>query len=142
MATKATDGGGTVLAVGATPTTIGEVQSVKQSGAKWDTEEATNMGSSSKEFVATVLDWGTFDVEAKRVSTDAGQLLVVAAFNTGAVTSFTLTLPKEGTEATTGDKYVFNAIVTELNVSAEYNKLVPFSAKLKVVGLPVYTQGS
>jgi hypothetical protein len=52
MATKATDGGGTVLAVGATPTAIGEIQSVKQSGAKWDTEEATNMGSTAKEFVA------------------------------------------------------------------------------------------
>jgi hypothetical protein len=67
---------------------------------------------------------------------------VVAAFNTGALTSFTLTLPKEGTEATTGDKYVFNALVTELDVSAEYNKLVPFTCKLKVVGQPTFTQGS
>jgi hypothetical protein len=142
MSTKATDGGGSVLAIGATPTTIGEIQSVKQSGCKWDTEEASNLASTAKEFVATILDWGEFAVEAKRVSTDAGQALVVAAFGTGALTSFTLTLPKEATQTVNGDKYVFSAVVTECDFSLDVNKLIPLSFKLKVSGGVAYTEGS
>lgn len=142
MSTKAQDGGGTVLAIGGTPTTIGEIQSIKQSGSKWDVEDATNLASTAKEFVATIQDWGEFAVECKRVSTDAGQVLVVAAFGTGAATAFTLTLPKLATQTVAGDKYTFNGIVTELDLSVDVNKLTPLSFKVKVSGSVTYAEGS
>jgi hypothetical protein len=140
MATKAQAGLGSTIKIGSTA--IGEVQSVKQSGAKWDTDEATNFASTVKEFVATIQDWGEFAVEAKRVSTDAGQLAVVAAFGTGATTAFTITLLKEAGQSTTGDSYSFNAIVTECDFSLDVNKLTPFSFKLKVSGAVTYTEGA
>lgn len=140
MSTKAQSGLGTTIKIGAT--TIGEVSSVKQSGCKWDTEDATNFASTAKEFVPTILDWGEFSVEAKRVSTDAGQLAVVAAFGSGALTAFTITLLKEVGQTTTGDTYTFNGIVTEADISLDATKLTPFSFKIKVSGAVTYTEGA
>jgi hypothetical protein len=140
MSTKAQSGLGSAVKIGST--LIGEVQSVKQSGCKWDTEDATNFASTAKEFVATIIDWGEFAVEAKRVSTDAGQLAVVAAFGTGAATAFTITLLKEAGQVTTGDSYSFNGIVTEADISLDATKLTPFSFKVKVTGAVTFTEGA
>jgi hypothetical protein len=140
MATKAQSGLGSLVKIGAV--TIGEIQSIKQSGCKWDTEEATNLASTAKEFVPTIIDWGEFQVSAKRVSTDAGQLAVVAAFGTGASSAFSVTLLKEAGQVTTGDIYTFNGIVTELSIAVDATKLTPLEFKIKVSGAVTFVEGA
>jgi len=140
--TKAQSGLGSTIAIGSTPVTIGEIQSLKQSGAKWDTEDATNLASAAKEFVATILDWGEFSVEAKRVSTDAGQIAVQAAFLSGAATPFVITLAKESGQMTSGDKLTFNAVVTECDLEISTSKLTTYNFKLKVSNGITFTEGA
>lgn len=109
---KAQAGRGSTLAIGATPVTIGEVTTTGISGAQWNTVDTTNMQSGpDAEFLSTIRQNGTLKVDGNRVSSDAGQIALEAAFASGAVTPFTLTLPKTAAQTTTGDVYSFSALV-------------------------------
>ncbi len=133
---------GTTIGIGATPTVIGEVKTIKQSGRKTDTEEVTNMNSTAKEFIPTIADWGEWDVEGNLVSSDAGIIAVETAFSSKAVSAFTIQRSKTATQVTSGDKYTFNAIVTELDYNFDAVKAATFSLKLKVSGVVTFIAGT
>jgi hypothetical protein len=138
---KAQNALGTTIGIGATPTIIGEVTSIKQSGAKNELEEVTNLQSTAKEWIGTLPDPGEWQIEGNRVSSDAGQVAVETAFASAATSQFTIQLPKTGSQ-TTGDKYTFNGIVVERDFSFDTGKKMPFTAKIKVTGSITFTQGS
>lgn len=139
---NAQTGKGTQLAIGATPTPIMEVKSIKLSGNKWDTEDTTNMNSIEKEFVNTIMDPGEYSVAGNRVSSDSGQTAVETAFASGALTAFTITLPMTSAQTTKGDSYAFNALITERDFNFDVTKAIDFSLKLKVSGPITFTIGS
>jgi hypothetical protein len=142
--TKGQVGLGTILSIGATPTVVGEVKSLKLNGRKWDTDDATNMQSLAKEFINTIQDPGEWDIDFTRVSGDAGQVLLETSFVSGALTAFAIQLPintKAG-QSTTGDKFAFNALVTEVPYNFETTKIDTGSCKLKMSGPMTITVGS
>jgi hypothetical protein len=135
---------GTILSIGSTPTVVGEVKSLKLNGRKWDTDDSTNMQSLAKEFISTIQDPGEWDIDFTRVSNDVGQIALEAAFASGAITTFTIQLPvntKAG-QSTTGDKFAFNALVTEVPYNFETTKIDSGSCKLKMSGPMTITVGS
>lgn len=139
---KADNGLGSTLGIGAVPTMVGEIKSMKLSGRKWDTDDVTNMNSVTKEFISSIQDTGEWAIEGNKVTSDAGQLAVETAFASGALTSFTITIAKAPGQLTTGDKWVVNALITECDYSFETAKANTFSMKLKCSGAMVFTAGA
>jgi hypothetical protein len=143
---KAQQGRGTTLSVGTgTPAVVGEIMKMGQKGRKNQTVSTTNLQSSSEEFQGTLPDQGSWEVEGNRVGNDAGLVAMETAFASGALTTFTVQLPVNALagQTTTGDKWVFTAIVEELDYDGMAPKsVVTFKATLKVSGTPVFTAGT
>jgi hypothetical protein len=140
---QAIAGRGSVLAVGVTPTTVGEVKSSGFQGNKWDTADVTNYQSGpDREFIVTVRDNGTLKLSGNRVAADAGQILVEAAYGTGAITAFVLTLQKSAAQTTSGDKYAFNALVESRSFDVDVTKEISWEVSLKVSGAVTFTAGT
>lgn len=144
--TNAQSGRGTSLSIGASPVLIGEIRSLTQSGNTWETSDVTNFQSGfTKEFISTILDSGEFDVTCNRVSSDAGQQALEAAFegaSAGVLQQFTLQLLKSGTQTTTGDSFAFKSLVQSSNIQIEPTKEITTTVKLKVSGAKTFTIGS
>jgi hypothetical protein len=142
---KAQIGLGSILAIetgDSTFTTIGEIKSINQSGRQWATEDVTNMESTKREFISTLADSGTWQIQGSRVGGDAGQVAMESAFNGGALESFKITLPKAAGQTSTGDTYTFDALIQDLNYSFSVDKVDTFTATLKVSGDITVTPGS
>jgi hypothetical protein len=117
-------GAGTVLSIGgitgATGTflPIGELTDFKFDGFKRETAQNTNFDSGQvRTDLGTILDYGTLTGTYNRVSTNTGQLALIAALQAtgGNAYDFKLQLPVNVLEAqtTTGDSYAISGIVTE-----------------------------
>ena len=132
---KAQTGLGTLLSIGTTPVVVGEIIDLKQSGRTAKTDDVTNTHSSATEFIATIMDSGTWDCTFNRVGTDAGQEAMEAAFQGLTTNSFTIQLPKTGSQTTKGDSFTFNALIQELSYSISPDKKVMGTTKLKVSGV-------
>lgn len=146
---KAQPGKGTVVSIGpvagtSSPTfvAIGEVKSSSISGTAWKTDDVTNFQSLAEEWITTILATGEVSLAGNRVSSDAGQLALAAAFATGELYMFTISLPKTLTQTTAGDSYALNALVLSQDFTITTEKAVEFSTKLKISGAIVLTVGS
>lgn len=134
---KSQIGSGTTISIGSsTPPTIGEVLSIAKSGAQMGTEDSTNLSSLSEEFIKSLLKPGSVDIVVQRVAADAGQAAVESAFNAGTIEPFTITLPKTGTQTTTGDSIAFSALIEEFDDLSDISpaKKVTSKIKLKIQG--------
>jgi hypothetical protein len=117
-------GAGTVLSIGgltgATGTetfvAIGEISDAKFDGFKRATTKSDNFDSGTiSQYLPTMLDYSTFTGTYNRISTNAGQLAMIAALQNGGSYDFKLQLTVEPllSQTTTGDLITFSAIVTE-----------------------------
>lgn len=142
--TKGQTGNGTVLAIynGTTYITVGEAVEITPSGYENKVDEATNLQSTGVERVFTITDGGTWDFSANRVSTDAGQLLMAAAYASGAATLFKVTLPKETGQTTAGDSFGFSAILTKFMPAIKVDKVTKISGALATTNGVTLTEGS
>lgn len=139
----ATAGRGSLLTVGGTPTTVGEIKSASITGNSWGTADVTNFQSGAdREFITTVRENGQLKISGNRVALDAGQVIVEAAYQSGAITAFTLTLAKSAAQTTNGDKYSFMALVESRSFDADVTKEVSWSVSLKISGAVTYTAGT
>lgn len=145
---KAQAGRGTILSIGSTPVVIGEIVSEGFSSNGWKFEDVSNMQSGQdEEFIPTMRDNGTYDISGNRVSADAGQVAVEAAYyNTSGATMspspFTMTLLKNANQTTTGDVYTFNAYVQSCSFKASVENKITWDVKLKITGPVTKTVGS
>lgn len=140
---QAQSGRGSTLSIGATPTLIGEIKTVPFTSGKWQTADVTNLESGNDaEFITTIRDNGTVQLEGNRVPGDAGQQAVESAYDNGSLQAFTLTLPKSSTQTTTGDTYTFNALVLSRDFTVDVTKEIDFKVELKISGAVTYTAGS
>lgn len=136
-------GRGSVLAIGGTPTMIGEVKDVPLNRGKWSIVDTTNFESGSdSEQLVTIRKPGSVTFKGNRVSADAGQVLVETAYQAGTLAAFTLTLPKTAAQTTSGDKYVFNAFVVGSDFSVGTETVTEFSVELQLSGACTLTVGS
>jgi hypothetical protein len=139
----ATAGRGSLLTVGGTPTTVGEVKSASITGNQWGTADTTNFQSGpDREFLLTVRDNGQLKLAGNRVSADPGQVIVEAAYQSGAITAFALTLPKAASQTTSGDKYSFNALVESRSFDADVTKEISWNVSLKISGAVTFVVGT
>jgi hypothetical protein len=140
---KAQAGRGTTIGIGGTPTLIGEVTDIPMALPKWETAEVTNLDSGSDaEYITTIRKSSNFSVKGNRVASDAGQVAVQAAYATGTVSSFTVQLLKTGSQTTTGDKYVFNALVLSQSFDITPAKQIEYALDLQITGAVTYTAGT
>ncbi len=115
-------------------TTVGEVKDAAQSGAAWGTVDVTNFESGiNKEFITTIRDNGIWKLTCNRVSGDAGQVALKAAYASGLAAMFQLTYPLSGAQ-TAGDTDSFSALVESVDVDVSTEKAIEMSVALKVTG--------
>lgn len=136
-------GSGTSGTVPSGPVLIGEVNEAPLQRGEWQFDDTTNFNSGSdKEVLSTIRDTGSVPFKVNRVAGDAGQLLVEAAYQSGALNSFTLQLPKTPTQSVAGDKYVFSAYVKSSKLTVETTKKIGLEIDLMITGAISYTAGS
>lgn len=127
-----------------TPVPIGELSDFKFGGFKRATTPNTNFDSGDTvQKLGTTLDYGTLTGTYNRVSSNAGQLALIAALKDGAAYDFTLVLePNLLTGQTSGDSYAISGIVTEagaFDLSQTKVSSAPFTLDLNSV---VFTAGA
>jgi hypothetical protein len=129
---QATAGRGSTLSVGPTPTMVGEIKTSSVSGNSWGTADVTNFESGADQaFITTIRNNGELKLAGNRVSADAGQVLVEAAYQSGAIIPFTLQLPKSPSQATMGDKYTGNCLVQSRSFDVDVSKEISWDVTLK-----------
>ena len=128
----------------ATPvwTIVGEISQASLSGRQAATTQVTNLQSLASEFIPTLISEGDLALSGNRISTDAGQLAIEAAFNSLKLAQFKLQLPVAGAQTTTGDLYSFTALVTDSVFVVSFDKAINYDVKLKISGLMTFTAGS
>jgi hypothetical protein len=142
---KAGAGRGSVFSIsadGTTYTEIGECMDASFAGGQWGTADVTNFDSTGNdEFITTTRDNGAVNLKGNVVDTDPGQVLLIAAYNSGATTFFkNQLLPGPG--ETTGRLYTFKALVQSYEETIETRSAIGFTAKLKISGVVTRTAGS
>lgn len=139
---------GTVLSINTGTTTtptwtpVGELNKLNLSGRQAGTADTTNFASAAREFKATLISSGTWEIGGNRVGGDVGQVAMETAFTTLAMKSFKIQLPISGTQTATGDSFTFSALVEELDYSVEVDKIVSLTGRLKVSGILTETPGT
>lgn len=147
---KAQSGRGTQLSIGGvtgaapgTFTLVGEVKTSGISGAQWETTDVSNFESGAdQEFISTMRNNGELSVGGNRISGDAGQVAVEAAFASGSKYDWKLVLPLAPGQTTTGDTYTFSALVVSREIPIETTKEVGWNLKLKISGAVTLVTGS
>lgn len=140
---QAQTGAGSSLSIGSTPTLIGEIKSSGISGAQWQTVDVTNFQSNfNQEWLSTTRNNGSLKLAGNRVSSDAGQVLVEAAFASGALQPFLLQLPKTTLQTTAGDHYSFSALVESREFDVQAEKEISYSVSLKISGAVTFVAGT
>jgi hypothetical protein len=149
---------GAVLSIGTqggSPTyaAVGKIKTIKAPQPKFGTEDTTTIDTAGgvRTFIKTLQDPGEMDVSVLWESADAGQVSVLAAFNTlsnsanGAAYPFKLALPIDlpGGQTTTGDTFTFNALVTEYTgPEVQADKTITWSFKCKLSGAITFAEGA
>lgn len=150
-ASKSQTGQGTTISINpnaASPptwTVIGECLSVQFSD-KNTFDDATNLQSVAKEFLATLQDPGKLTVDVNRVGNDAGQVLVhtdyVATPPGRSQYKVALPINTAAGQSTAGDTYVFLAFVESLSPDVKVDKKIMSKFSLQVTGAITFTAGS
>src|SRR5579875_2472827 len=121
---KASEAMGTIVSIGPlatatgspTYTPIAEITSVAFSGAKRTVLQTTNMQSGGiAEKLDSIADFGNIKLTMNRVTNDAGQIALGAAFAAGGKYLFEIQEPvnPEIGQTTTGNLYTITAIISE-----------------------------
>jgi len=119
----------------ATPVTYTKVNGVLSfsgmDGAASDLD-VTDLDSTAMEYISGLVDEGKFSFEAKRIAADNGQIALIAARNSGAVTGLKLTLP-DAAVAT------FNVLVKTVPTAGGVNAVLKGSYDCKITGPVVWS---
>lgn len=140
---KAQAGRGSSISIGTGPTLIGEVKEISLNRGKWQTVSTTNFQSGlDEEMLATIRKAGTVSLKGNRVSSDAGQALVEAAYQSGGLVPFTQSLPLTSSQTTKGDAYAYNAFVIGSDFTDQVDQPIEFTIDLQISGAAPLTVGS
>lgn len=123
---------------------VGLLTSVSGVDMSTDTIDTTALDSTDgfKTFVASYRDAGEIQVQGHFVggaTGDVGQQAMVTDFLAGLNTAQACSIEFNDKVVTSGSKWTFNAVVTNLKTDAPMNGVVSFEAKLKISGKPTFT---
>lgn len=119
----------------ATPVTYTKVNGVTSfSGFDGAASEldTTDLDSTAMEYISGLMDEGRFSFEAKRIAADNGQIAIIAARASGAVTGLKLTLP-DAAVAT------FNVLVKTIPTAGGVNAVLKGTYDCKITGPVVWS---
>ena len=128
----AVKGIGTIFKI--TTTAIGNLTSIGGLEISADTIETTALDSAGgyREYIGGLKDGGEVSVEGNLDSEVAkNQVKLYDAFETGAITDFTIEFPN-------GAKWTFKGIITGFGTNTDLEDLIVFSATIKVTGKPTF----
>lgn len=133
----------TTLSYGATPTLLGQITEFNGPASKAKAVDITNfdspaVGNGIAEEKLPGLSGTTFS--AKLIYLTANETGLDTIYNT--VQTFTLTLPKFGTQVTSGDKYAFSGILTSYDKEGTSGEKITHSIEIEVTGLVTFTAGA
>lgn len=122
---------------------IGECLSVKFSD-KAQFDDSSNLQSAAKEFLSTLPDPGKCEIDLNRVSTDAGQAVLLASRVNVTRLPYSVVFPINtlGGQTTTGDQRNFLAYVESLSPQIETNKRIMNKFSLQITGAITDVAGS
>lgn len=83
-------------------TTVGNFRSFNGFDGQPAEIDRTNLGSTAKEIILGLVDYGMLQIEVDQDNSDAGQTLLLAAFNGSLSKQFKITLPNANTATFTG----------------------------------------
>lgn len=89
--------------------------------------DVTNLASKAKEIRLGLVDFGQIQLEADHDNADAGQILLLSQYRSGALTPFILTLPNGNTAS-------FNAFVRKFGLQGGVDQVAKRSIDLRVSG--------
>lgn len=152
-ASKAQAGRGVLLSIGSVSgatlstswTVIGEIKNPGIKGSKVNTVDTSNTQSGIfKEFLATMMDPGSLSLTGNRVSNDAGQIAVEAAYASLLKYDWKVQYPinVQAGQSTAGDFYTFSALVESRDFPVETEGLAGYELGLKISGAITPTLGS
>jgi hypothetical protein len=125
--------------------TVGELKVGDPGKGQFDKEDVSNFQSLiDKEYKKMMRDNGTPKLTGNRVSNDAGQLAVNAAYD-DADNSYQIriTIPKRSDQTSVGDIYTYDALVMSRTFGPiETNKTIPFEVDLQITGPVAFAPGS
>lgn len=140
---KAQAGRGSTLTIGGT--VIGEIDNLPMKRGKWALVKTTNFQSGSDaEQLVTIRDPSSITFKGNRVSSDAGQVALEAAYQNATLSTFVLTLPintKAG-QSSQGDTYTFSAYVIASDFDDSTEQAVQYSIELQGSGACILVVGS
>jgi len=90
--------------------------------------DITNLASAAKEFKLGVVDPGTLTLEVDQDNTDAGQTVMLAAYNGALLKQFKITLPNSNTAT-------FTAYVRKFQSAGGVDQILKRNAELRISGL-------
>jgi hypothetical protein len=122
----------TITASGtATPvqwTTVGNFKTYSGFDGQASELDITNLASAAKEFKLGVVDPGTLTLEVDQDNTDAGQTVMLAAYNGALLKQFKITLPNSNTAT-------FTAYVRKFQSAGGVDQILKRNAELRISGL-------
>jgi Lambda phage tail tube protein, TTP len=130
---------------GTTFTPVDQIQKVSSSGQKANLADITNINSPNAfiERIPTTLDSGTVSFTVVSNPADAGQLMLLAAFNAQTKLTCKLQYPLVGTQTSAGLLKTFSAYVTSAPMpSLAVTEASTFDAELTITGPVADTPGS
>ena len=155
MATKAVTGRGTIFSIqtaAGTPPTVVPVLNMKTyafSGQSVKFDDVTNLNSSADggiivdESIPATEDPGTFTASGIWIPSDPGQEAIAAAWESHALTVFTVQAPIAGAQTTTGNLYTFSGYLQDNPLpDLDYSKAVTIKFTIKLNTAVATTVGS
>lgn len=94
--------------------------------------DSTDLDSEAMEYISGLVDEGKFGYECKTIKSDPGQIAMIAARASGAVTGIKLTFPDTSVAT-------FSVLVKSIPVSAGVNALLKGSVDCKITGPVVWS---
>lgn len=155
-ASKGMTGRGTILSIGIagspeTFTPVLQLRTFQPSGQSAKYEDLTNADSPTnangnvvvEETLPTTISPGTYAFGGVFLPSDPGQLALLTAFETQALTDFKLQLLKGPGQAATGNLYAFSGYVQDMPLpDVDYSKIATFKVTIKITGVIARTPGA
>jgi|SRR5215472_11207170 len=154
-ATKGFTGKGATFSIGTTPspastfTVIAQLKTLAFSGQKWSFDDITCLSSPVvgagvlEESLPTKVSPGELAIAGVFLPSDAGQPLLLAAFNSGGLNDFKVQLPVGPGQTTTGNLYTFSGYVQDMPTpDIQVDKAINFKATIKLNTLLTLTPGT
>jgi hypothetical protein len=148
-ASKGFTGSKTVLKIGTTA--IAQVKTLQLSGQKVSYDDISNLDSAAlgtslvviKEKLPATAEPGTLAIAGIYLPADAGYTALAAAYESQALSTFTIQLPKGPGQTTAGNLFTFSGFVAEMPVpDVQWDKTLSFKTTIELQGDITITPGS